>query len=54
MERMGNPWGLSAGERLAWTKNLPFAVPTLAEKSDPEVLYWVGCAVAFEPRAQIV
>jgi Fe-S oxidoreductase len=24
----------------------------LAQKPDPEVLYWVGCAVAFDPRAQ--
>jgi Fe-S oxidoreductase len=27
-------------------------VPTLAQKPDPEVLYWVGCAVSFDPRAQ--
>ena len=52
MERAGNPWGMAAEERLAWAKNLPFDVPTLAQKSDPEVLYWVGCAVAFDPRAQ--
>ncbi len=52
MERAGNPWGMAADERLAWAKDLPFAVPTLAQKSDPEVLYWVGCAVAFDPRAQ--
>ncbi len=52
MERAGNPWGMAAEERLAWAKNLPFEVPTLAQKSDPEVLYWVGCAVAFDPRAQ--
>ena len=52
MERAGNPFGMAADERLAWAKGLPFAVPTLAQKSDPEVLYWVGCAVAFDPRAQ--
>lgn len=52
MERAGNPWGMAADERLAWAKDLPFPVPTLAQKSDPEVLYWVGCAVAFDPRAQ--
>ena len=52
MERAGNPWGMAAEERLAWAKDLPFDVPTLAQKSDPEVLYWVGCAVAFDPRAQ--
>ena len=52
MERAGNPWGMSTDERVAWTKGLPFTVPTLAENPDPEVLYWVGCAVAFDPRAQ--
>ena len=52
MERAGNPWGMGADERLAWAKDLPFPVPTLAQKPDPEVLYWVGCAVAFDPRAQ--
>jgi len=52
MERAGNPWGMAADERLVWAKGLPFPVPTLQEKSAPEVLYWVGCAVAFDPRAQ--
>ena len=52
MERAGNPWGMAADERLVWAKDLPFPVPTLAEKSDPAVLYWVGCAVAFDLRAQ--
>lgn len=52
MERAGNPWGLSADERLVWTKGLPFPVLTVEHNSHPEVLYWVGCAVAFDPRAQ--
>jgi Fe-S oxidoreductase len=52
MERAGNPWGMAPDERLAWAKGLPFAVPTIEEKPDPQVLYWVGCAVAFDPRAQ--
>jgi Fe-S oxidoreductase len=52
MERAGNPWGMSPDERLVWAKGLPFAVPTLAENPEPEVLYWVGCAAAFDPRAQ--
>ena len=52
MERAGNPWGMAAEERLGWAKGLPFEVPGLAQKPDPEVLYWVGCAVAFDPRAQ--
>ena len=52
MERAGNPWGIGAEERMAWAKDLPFAVPTVQQKADPEVLFWVGCAVAFDPRAQ--
>jgi len=52
MERAGNPWGMSVDERVAWTKGLPFPVPTLAENPSPDVLYWVGCAAAFDPRAQ--
>jgi Fe-S oxidoreductase len=52
MERAGNPWGISADERLIWAKGLPFLVPTIEQNSDPDVLYWVGCAVAFDPRAQ--
>jgi len=52
MERAGNPWGMAAEERMAWAKGLPFPVPTLEQKNDPEVLYWVGCAAAFDPRAQ--
>lgn len=52
MERAGNPWGIAADERMVWAKDLPFAVPTVEQKTDPEVLFWVGCAVAFDPRAQ--
>ena len=52
MERAGNPWGISADERLVWAKGLPFPVPTMADNPNPDVLYWVGCAVAFDPRAQ--
>lgn len=51
MERAGNPW--SVGEdRLAWTEPLDFKVHTVAEKPDFEVLYWVGCAGAFDPDGQ--
>jgi Fe-S oxidoreductase len=52
METAGNPWGISAEERLVWTKDLPFPVPTVDQNANPDVLYWVGCAVSFDPRAQ--
>ncbi|MBI4526685.1 MAG: (Fe-S)-binding protein [Deltaproteobacteria bacterium] len=52
METAGNPWGIAANERLSWTQKLPFAVPTTAENPKPDVLYWVGCAASYDPRAQ--
>jgi Fe-S oxidoreductase len=52
METTGNPWGISAEERLVWAKDLPFPVPTVDQNANPDVLYWVGCAVSFDPRAQ--
>ena len=52
MERAGNPWGIPVEERMVWAKDLPFPVPTIGQNPDAEVLYWVGCAAAFDPRAQ--
>jgi Fe-S oxidoreductase len=60
MEGQGNPWGQPASARLDWTKPLPFEVRTVAsvaaagELDALEVLYWVGCAAAFDPRNQKV
>lgn len=51
MERNSNPWQMSE-DRLAWTKPLSFAVPTVEDNPNYEVLYWVGCAGAFDPNAQ--
>jgi Fe-S oxidoreductase len=56
MESAQNPWGQPLGARLDWTKGLPFEVPTAAaiaaagELDSLEVLYWVGCAAAFDER----
>lgn len=50
MDRSGNPWGLQARERMAWARDLE--VPTVAERPDFEVLYWVGCAAAYDARLQ--
>lgn len=41
--------GASAG-RTDWLEGL--AVPTLADAGDVEVVYWIGCAAAFDDRAQ--
>jgi Fe-S oxidoreductase/nitrate reductase gamma subunit len=60
MEGQGNPWGQPAAGRLDWTKPLGFEVPTVAAMAgegrldELEVLYWVGCAAAFDTRNQKV
>jgi Fe-S oxidoreductase len=56
MEGVGNPWGQPPTSRLDWTKGLPFEVPLVAdvaardELGSLDVLYWVGCAAAFDER----
>ncbi len=50
MERTANPWNIGAEQRLAWADGLP--VPTIVDKPQPEILWWVGCAPAVDPRAQ--
>jgi len=60
MENQGNPWGQPASARMDWTKALPFDVAVMADVAaegrldELEVLYWVGCAAAFDPRNQKV
>jgi Fe-S oxidoreductase/nitrate reductase gamma subunit len=51
-DRVGNPWGMAPGERLAWAAGLD--VPLASEHTDFEVLYWVGCAAAYDRRVQKV
>ncbi|MCX7852904.1 MAG: (Fe-S)-binding protein [Caldilineales bacterium] len=50
MERTGNPWKMSRSDRLKWAAGLD--VPTVDENPDFEVLWWVGCAPAYDMRAQ--
>jgi Fe-S oxidoreductase len=56
MEGVGNPWGQPPASRLDWTKGLPFDVPLVADVAadgklgELDVLYWVGCAAAFDER----
>ncbi len=52
MERNGNPWGIGQEKRMEWAEGLPFEVPTVEQNPDVEVLYWVGCAPSYDPRAQ--
>ncbi len=46
----GNPWGMSG--RMKWATDAGLDVPTMASKKEADVLYWVGCAGAFDPRNQ--
>jgi Fe-S oxidoreductase len=48
IENNGNPWGIGFDERAVWAKDL--GVPSLKEKPEVEVLYWVGCAGSFDDR----
>lgn len=48
MENQGNPWGVDAGQRAAWTEGLD--VPRMADHPDAEYLFFVGCAGSFDDR----
>ena len=51
VERVGNPWGKPQGDRASWAEGL--GVRVLEEGDEPpEVLYWVGCAAAYDERAR--
>ena len=52
MEQRGHPWRGTQYSRTDWAAGLE--VPTLAEKPDAEVLFWVGCTPALEQRSQAV
>ncbi|MBN2472629.1 MAG: (Fe-S)-binding protein [Anaerolineae bacterium] len=51
-ERAGDPWGNPRSTRLDWAAGLD--VPVMAEKQKVQVLYWVGCAGAYDPAGQRV
>ena len=50
MQRTGNPWGFPAEERFQWASGLD--VPLAGEVRDFDLLYWVGCAAAYDQRSQ--
>lgn len=52
MERQGNPWQIGEA-RFRWANGLDFEVPTVEDNPDFEILYWVGCAASYDPRAQL-
>ncbi len=52
MDSRGNPWGMSKRKRDAWTEGED--VPRWDAEKPAEYLYWVGCAGAYDDRAQKV
>jgi Fe-S oxidoreductase len=52
IENQSNPWGISPEDREKWAEGLN--VPVMREYAEtgknPEILYWVGCAGAFDDR----
>ncbi len=48
VERQGNPWGIPAGDRMAWADGLDVRVLEPGEHTD--VLLFTGCAMAFDER----
>ncbi len=48
METNSNPWGIGASTRADWADGLE--VKTLADDSDVDILFWVGCAGAFDDK----
>ncbi|MCI0590282.1 MAG: (Fe-S)-binding protein [Gammaproteobacteria bacterium] len=49
---LSNPWGGAPSERTAWAERLN--VRTMLEVKTAELLYWVGCSSAYEPRNQSI
>jgi Fe-S oxidoreductase len=54
METTGNPWGQPPQARTEWMKGTskqePLEIPHVSEAPDADVLFWVGCAGAFDDR----
>jgi Fe-S oxidoreductase len=52
VERVGNPWGKPQGDRESWAEGLGVRIVAEGEPA-PEILYWVGCAAAYDERARV-
>jgi Fe-S oxidoreductase len=50
----GNPWGFSQEDRTKWAFDAGIDLPIMHQKKEVDVLYWVGCAGAYDPRNQPV
>jgi Fe-S oxidoreductase len=52
LERNGNPWGIGYDKRADWAQGLD--IKTMAEDSNVDYLFWVGCAGSFDDRSKKV
>ncbi|MFZ9858878.1 MAG: (Fe-S)-binding protein [Roseiflexaceae bacterium] len=50
IERANNPWRLPQRERANWAAGLD--IPTLSDKGEADVLFWVGCAPSYDDRSK--
>ena len=50
LETAGNPWSYPPDDRMQWAEGLD--VPVASDNPDFEILFWVGCAPAFDARAK--
>jgi Fe-S oxidoreductase len=54
MERNSNPWNMNK-DRLEWAhEDQNLVVKTVEENPDYDILYWVGCAGAFDQKGQSI
>jgi Fe-S oxidoreductase len=51
VDRASNPWGKAQADRTAWAEGLGVRVLKPGDPA-PDVLFWVGCAPAFDDRAR--
>ncbi|NOZ03205.1 MAG: (Fe-S)-binding protein [FCB group bacterium] len=54
MMNNGNPWGFAQSDRTKWALEGEIELPLFSDKRKAQVLYWVGCAGAYDPRNQQV
>ena len=52
LEANFNPWAFNQQDRANWAEGMN--IKTLAEDSDGEILFWVGCSGSFDARYQKV
>ena len=50
LERYANPWGINNIHRLDWAADQQ--IRTIEENPNPDILWWVGCAGAYDSLAQ--